>query len=161
MCPQQEKASRIGRLLYTRSAVGGFRCESSAITQVCIQSKSDNHLPLSLAIAAFLFGSTTLPPQQDFRPDDSMKIHAGRLCMAPTSAPAYADRCVRCARGSVCTLSVHYRKRALSFGENSFSIRDQGFETVTGSGKPIERGFYNASFRSVLKSVLKSINNYF
>ena len=34
-------------------------------------------------------------------------------------------------------------------------IRDQGFETITGAGKPIERGFYNASFRNVLKSVLK------
>ncbi len=35
-------------------------------------------------------------------------------------------------------------------------IRDQGFETITGAGKPIERGFYNASFRNVLKSVLNS-----
>ena len=46
------------------------------------------------------------------------------------------------------------QKKDLPNGRPS-QIRDQGFETITGSGKPIERGFYNASFRNVLKSVLK------
>ena len=43
----------------------------------------------------------------------------------------------------------------MKHGFSPFSIRDQGIETITGAGKPIERGFYNASFRNVLKSVLK------
>ena len=43
----------------------------------------------------------------------------------------------------------------MKHGFSPFSIRDQGFETITGARKPIERGFCNASFRSVRKSVLK------
>ena len=46
-------------------------------------------------------------------------------------------------------------RKALPNTRSGVRIRDQGFETITGAGKPIERGFYNASFRNVLKSVLK------
>ena len=51
-------------------------------------------------------------------------------------------------------ITAFLKKKDLPFGR-PFLIRDQGIETITGAGKPIERGFCNASFRSVLKSVLK------